>query len=443
MVFKGSAKPAFGGRQMVKIKPLKGLVYNKKKINDLSKVITPPNDVISEEEKIKLKDKSPYNFVNLILPDKDGDKYENAAKLLDSWQEENILVSDKEENIYIYSESYCIKEKKFGRTGFISLIRIEDLGKGVLPHEKILEKDLKDRISLMTATKSNLEIPFLLYDDREKVIDAIIKNEISGKEPNIDFIDDLGVNHMLWKISNMEFIERLKKEMLPYQCIIADGHHRYTSALKVRDTLNIQGAEYALMCFVNSFNEGMVILPTNRIVFGLEDINMNSFLDSLNRYFEVKEAGNVHELAKRLESTEIMIDKNINMKNHIFGVYSNINKKSYLLKVKDRSILDSILPYNTDIYKKLDVNILHKIIIEKILGISEEKQKNRENIGFVKGNEEAIKRMEDEDVQFAFFVNPPLMREVFLTARSNETMPQKSTYFYPKVFSGLVVYKIG
>jgi uncharacterized protein (DUF1015 family) len=426
---------------MVSIKAFRGITYNKDKVKDFSKVITPPNDVISKEGKESFKNKSPYNFVNLILPGEEGNKFEIAAELLQKWQQEGVLSQDEKETIYIYSESYLVDGKEVGRIGFISLIELEDLGKGVLPHEKILEKDLKNRISLISTTKAHFGIPFVLYDDKEKIIDALIASEISGKEPYMEFIDGSSVTHKLWKTSGQEFIDKVQGEMNKYQCIIADGHHRYTSALKVKEALGIDEAGYAPICFVNSFNEGMVILPTNRVVFGLENVDMNSFIDKLKEYFEIEEIKDVSELVDKVSGTEILIDKETNLKNHVFGVYSNLDKKSYFLRLKDSNVLDSILPNDTDIYKKLDVNILHKIIIEKILGIFEEKQTNRENIDFVKGNKETVKRMEDHEMQFAFFVNPPLMREVFLTARANETMPQKSTYFYPKVFSGLVVYK--
>lgn len=427
---------------MVEIMPLNGLKYSTEKIKDFSKVITPPHDVISEKEKEKLKQKSKYNFVNLELPDGNGNKYENASELFKKWQQENILKADEEKRIYIYSQSYNANGKLFSRLGFIALIKLEDLGKGVLPHEKVLEKDLKDRIALISTTKADFGIPFLLYDDREKIIDEFTKKEITGKEPYIDFTDKDGIKHQLWKTSNIDYIKKIKDEMKKYQCIIADGHHRYTAELKVKDMRkDIASAKYGLMCFINSFNDGIIILPTNRVMFDLERINIDNFLEQLEEYFDVEEVNDIKELAKKVENTEIMIDKTINLKNHVFGVYCNITKKGYFLRLKDRNILDKFLPDKTDVYKKLDVNILHKIIIENILGVTEEQQKNREHIDFIKGDDETIEKMKDEKFQFAFFINPPLMREVFLIARANETTPMKSTHFYPKVFSGLVSYK--
>jgi len=428
---------------MVKIMPLKGLTYSKDKIADFSTVITPPNDVISEQKKEELKQKSKLNFVNLILPDGDGDKYDNSAGLFEKWKKESVFETDKEENVYVYSQSYEVGGKKYCRIGFIALIELEDLGKGVLPHENILEDDLKDRIALISTTEADFGIPFLLYDDRERIADELTVNVIMGKEPDIDFVDEEQVNHKLWKISDIDYIEKLSAEMKKYQCIIADGHHRYTSELKVRYMLNNNNAKYGLMCFVNSFNEGMIILPTNRVVSGLEDVDMRLFLERLNRYFEVDEVLNINELVKKVDDTITMIDKTTNTKNHVIGIYSNINKKGYFLRLKNRYVLNEFYPNRTDIYRKLDANILHKILIEETLGITPEQQRKREHIDFVKGNIETMEKMKDKNMQFGFFVKPPLLREVFLTARADETMPMKSTYFYPKVFSGLVVYDFG
>ncbi len=392
---------------MVEIKPLHGLTYNRGKIKEFAKVITPPNDVISKQGKDVLEHESEFNFVKLILPEGNGNKYQNSAEIFKKWQDEKILIKDDKKSIYIYSQTYKANDGTYTRLGF-------------------------------STTKANFGVPFLLYDDKEKIIDNLIIKQIENNDPYLDFKDEKGVEHKLWKITNPDFIGKVSKQMIDYQCIIADGHHRYTSDLKVKD---ITGEQYGLMCFVNSFNEGMIILPTNRIAFGLKDIDMAFILNQLRRYFELEEIEDIKELVKKVEDTEVMINKTVNLKNHIFGMYNNINKKGYLLKLKENNILNTILPKKTDIYKKLDINILHKIIIEQVLGITEEQQKNREHIDFIKGNEETIEKMKDENIQFCFFVNPPLMREVFLTARANETMPQKSTYFFPKVYSGLVTYK--
>ncbi len=427
---------------MVEIFPLNGWTYDREFVNDFSRVITPPNDVISAEKKEELKKKSELNFVRIILPDGNSHKYENAAKLLEKWASEGILAKDGKKAIYIYSQTCSINGRDVRRTGFISLLRLEDFDGGVLPHEKVMEKDLQDRISLTCAVKADVEIPFLLYDDKERKIDSMVESEINGRVPYIDFSDDEKVRHQLWKAANEGFIQKIQEGMGKHKCIIADGHHRYASELKAQGMLRIPGADYGLMCFVNSFNEGTVILPTNRVVFGLKDLDMLLILKELGKNFVVEEVNDVNKLAERVRTAEIMINREMNLKNHIFGMYSNQNKKGYLLKLKDDNILKGAFPDSTDVYLKLDINILHKVIIEGILGIGEEMQKRRMNIDFVKGDEETIRKLNRGEVQLAFFVNPPLLREVFLAAKAGEIMPQKSTYFYPKVFSGLVIYRM-
>ncbi|MFH2027659.1 MAG: DUF1015 domain-containing protein [Nanoarchaeota archaeon] len=428
---------------MVEIKPFKGILYNKEKIKDFGLVITPPYDVISEEQREVYFNKSPYNFVNLILTKNGDDKYDKARQIFEKWQEEEVLKQDEYDTIYVYNETYMVDGKEFSRLGFISLLGLEKLGEGVLPHEKTLEKPFKDRLELMKKTKAHFGMVFLLYDDREKIIDTKIKENLAEIEPYINFVDDSGVSHQVFRIQDKDTISFLRKEMEQHQCIIADGHHRYKTALAYAEqNPDNKSAKYAPMCFVNSFNEGMIILPTNRVVFGLEDIYEADLLNKLRDYFDVEEIDDIDDMVKIVESTEILVDKEKNLKNHVFGFHDNINGKSYVLKLKDNNILESRIPDATLVYKRLDVKILHKVILEEILGISEEEQSKGTYVEFVKGSVETINKLDDKKYQFAFFVNPPLMREIFLTARANETMPQKSTYFYPKVYSGLVINKI-
>ena len=419
--------------KIVEIKAFKGWTYGNKKIDNFSKVITPPNDVISLKAKDALKSNE-YSFVKLILPDGNGDKYDNSSKLFNKWKEEGVMVQDEKPTIYVYSESYQVDGNKFSRMGFMAAMKLEPLGEGMLPHEKVLEKDLKDRIDLIKTTKANFGVPFVLYDDREKLSDAVLTGAVSGLEPYIDFCDANGVCHKLWKVDDSEVITKIVEMMKDYQCIIADGHHRYTSNYKVSQELDIDGAKYGLICFVNSFNEGMVLLPTNRVVSDV-NVDFDDLLTKLEKYFEIEEVSK-DELVNKMESVEVMIDKVKNLKNHVFGMYSK--GKAYLLTLKDRDVLKDKLSEKSDVYQKLDINILHKIVLEEILGITEEMQCLRQGVDFVKGNKETMDNADSEEI--AFFVNPPLMREVFLTARAGEVMPQKSTYFYPKVYSGLVVY---
>ena len=423
---------------MVEIKPFKGLRYNKEKISDFSSVITPPYDVISKKEKQEFSNLSEHNVVNLLL-----EEHEQAAKNLKDWQEKGILKKDDQDSIYIYSQTFAVNGKEFTRTGFISLLKLEELGAGVLPHEKTLDKPFQDRLDLLEKAKANFGCIFMLYDDRQKIIGQLTKEKISSKEPDMDFKDSFNIKHKLWRLSDEDFITKLKKEMQQYQCVIADGHHRYKSTLKFRDLHPaLESAKYIMCCFINSFNEGLFVLPIDRFVFNLKDPNTEEILTKLKEFFDIEEAEDAEKLIKKIDETQTMIDKTVNLKNHVFGMYSYSNKKSYFLKLKDNKVLDSYYPDKSDIYKKLDINILHKLIFQNIFGITKEDQAKGTNIKYTKSPKRALEKLKDDKYQFAFFIKPPLMREIFLTARENETMPQKATYFYPKVYSGLVINKL-
>ena len=426
---------------MVAIKPFHGLRYNKEKVKDFSLVITPPYDVINEQERDKFYKKSPYNLSRITLA-KGEDKYEKAANLLDEWIKQGVIVQDKEDCIYIYVQTFKINGEDKERMGFISLLKIEDIGKGVLDHEKTMAKPVEDRLNLMNATFANLGQIFILYDDRQCVVDNILEKEIEGKEPDMDFGDD-GIRQRLWKITNNDIIKKLTKEMEHYQVIIADGHHRYKTRRIFRDVHpGLEDAKYSLSTFVNSFHGGMFILPTNRLVKGLKNVNKEELIKKLEKDFTVELVKNEKEMISAMENTPILIDKAKNLKNHLIGMYCNIDKTAYILKLKNSDILNEDFHDKSDSYKKLDANVLHKVIFDKMLAISE-KDQEMVKVEFVKGNQETINKLkEDNSYQFGFFLNPPLMREVFLTARANELMPQKSTFFYPKLYSGIVIYKM-
>jgi len=431
---------------MVEIKPYRGVLYNKEKIKDFDSVITPPYDVIDQKEKEGFYILSSYNMVRLLFgEDKEGngiDIYAKAAKDFKEWQDKNILIRDDKESIYIYSQGFSYKEKSFVRIGFISLVKLEELGKVILPHEKTLDKPFRDRLALLNAIKANVGCVFMLYDDRQKIIDSIIQEKIHNNNPYMEFKDKYGIMHKLWKVADKGFADKIKKEMSRYQCIIADGHHRYRSVLKFREEHpELKDAQYTVCCFINSFNEGLFVLPIDRFVFNLA-IEVDKILIRLVNYFEIEELKTAEELIQKMDNTQIMVDKTINLKNHVFGMYCFSNKRSYLLRLKDNNLLDEYYEEKTDVYKKLDVNILHKVVFNDILGITEEDQLKGTHIEYTKGSKRALDKLNEEKYQFAFFLNPPLMREIFLTARAGETMPQKSTYFYPKVYSGLAINKI-
>lgn len=424
---------------MVTIKPFKGIRYNVDKIDDMSTVICPPYDVISPALQKDLYARSPYNGVRLVFGENEtGQRYETAAKHLKEWQESETLVRDGQESLYVYSQRFTLDDTQYDRTGIIALLKLVDFGDGLHPHEKTLKGPLVDRMKLAEATQAQFGQIFVIYDDRKLSIDEIM-NEKKREEPLFETDTEDGLNHRLWRIDAPEVVTAITGQLQECNLVIADGHHRYTTALRYgQEHPDNPAAGYQMMTFVNSFSEGMIILPTNRLLHGLENVDVPEALSKMSQYFDIEEMER-DALIKVLGETPIMVDKAQNLKNHLFGLHCTLTKTSYLLKLKDRTIMDQFTPDETDIYKKLDVNVVHRLIIEEVFGITEKMQREAGMITYVKGNEDTFRQLENPKNQFGLFVRPPLMREVFLTALAGETMPQKATYFYPKIWSGLVI----
>ncbi len=376
---------------MVEIKPFKAYRYNKQKI-DPQNVIVPPYDVIDSSMKADLKNRSEFNFVNIILNESHG----NAKELLHKWIEENILVQDKEDSIYIYQQEFKLNNKTFKRTGFACLLKIEELGNNILPHEETFEKHIEDRLSLMEKTHSNLELIFMVYRDKKREIDSLII-PIAEKTEELKFVDNDNCTHRICKVSNQDIINNIAALMQNKKLFIADGHHRYKTALRYSKKY---GYGHIMATLVNSDNEGMVILPTNRVVE--EKIDINDF----TKYFNIKPTNA------------------LSFGNNSFIAATNEGK--YLMELKQANNID------------LDVEILHKLVFEKILKIPKEEQKPPK-INFFKGNKATLDAINENNT--AFFVNPPSLDKVYEIASSHKLLPQKSTYFYPKMFSGLLINK--
>jgi len=376
---------------MVEIKPFKAYRYNQQKI-DPQNVIVPPYDVIDSGMKADFEKKSEFNFVNIIL----NENHDNAKELLHKWIEENILMQDKEDSIYIYQHEFKLENKTFKRTGFVCLLKIEELGNNILPHEETFEKHIEDRFSLMEKANSNLELIFMVYRDKKREIDSII-TPIAEKTEELKFVDNDNCTHRICKVSDQNVIKKVISLMQNKKLFIADGHHRYKTALRYGKKY---GYGYVMAALVNSDNEGMLILPTNRVVE--EKININDF----TRYFDVKPANA------------------LSFGNNSFIAATNGSK--YLMELKQENDPD------------LDVEILHKLVFGKILKIPREEQKPPK-INFFKGNKATFDAINESNT--AFFVNPPSLDKVYEIASSHRLLPQKSTYFYPKMFSGLVINK--
>lgn len=428
-------------RNMAEIKPFRGFRYNQEKVN-ITKVVAPPYDVISSRMQKSLCEKDPHNIVRIILGKEEesdtatNNKYARAGKLLNMWFKERLLVKDKKPSIYIYTQQYLHRGKKRTRIGFIALMKIENPSESrILPHEYTLEGPKRDRLSLIINAQANLSPIFSLFQEKENRINKILKNFIKSRNPTFT-VDTDGVIHKLWKMDAKGALSRIRRYMRDKKIFIADGHHRYEVALSYRNMLRgkkapNKNADYVMMYFSNLSEKGRItVLSTHRVVKNIKDFNKSKIHLKLEKYFHIMPARSAEEIIKNIEKTV--------GKRHVIGMYAGQNKFYLLTLKKDYPPGKLVASEKSNSLKKLDVTILHDVIINKILDV-----KNPENnIKYVRDKEAALSLIDKGAYELAFFLRPTALSDMKRVAEKGEMMPQKSTYFYPKLLTGLVINKL-
>jgi uncharacterized protein (DUF1015 family) len=417
---------------MPKIEPFRGMLYNAKKVN-IAKVVAPPYDIISPEMQNELYAADEHNIVRLILgKDEPGDseannKYIRAKKFFNKWIKEDALTQDEAPAIYVYEEEYSIAGRKKSQLGFIGLMKIEDSSRSsVRPHENTFAKPKQDRLNLIRQVRANLSCVFTLFDDKGGAVGDIL-GSTAKKKPLFNFIYD-DVRHKLWRLDDKKLIGRIQKAMAKKEIFIADGHHRYEVAVEYSRE---SGCGYVMMYFTPISEKGLTILATHRLV---RNIYMDPalFIEKLKAYFSVTPQASLKGLLKKMAAAK----KN----EYLFGVYLR-NGGSYLLKLKKPGALSSIIKENrAGAWKKLDVSVLHGVIFNNILALKD-KARDEDNIVYTRDPEFAVKEMKRGMFDAAFLLNPTRVGQVREIAAIGERMPHKSTYFYPKLVTGLVINK--
>lgn len=430
---------------MVKIRPFRGYHYNKEKV-EVGKAIFPPYELANKQFRDIFLKISSYNVIRIILGNErlgKNERYSYSARLLDSWIKKDYLKKDDDLCIYVYSQEFEINGKKRERTGFVSLVRLEKLGKSIVPHELTMHDQIVDMRAVLKSTRTNLGPIFSIYSDPEKKIESILEKIKRERKPEIEtFTEYEGVRHRIWVVRDRKVINLISKEMKRKKLVIADGHHRYNISFEYsRRHPDDEKAKYVSMMLVNMENEGIAIFPTHRLVKGIKNFDREKFIHSLKKNFgmETIKFGRADEKEKLKEMLERINDRDW----RYFGMYLG-GRKFYIPKLKNGSAMN-VAKNHSKPWKRFGINVLHTLVINGILGIDTSKINGQHNIEYVKdirGNaEQCVRRVKNGECQIAFFMRPTRMEEVKKISESGEMMPQKSTCFYPKVYSGLIIYK--
>ncbi len=405
---------------------------------DLNTVVCPPYDIISDKQREQYIVNNPHNVIRLELPKGGDERYKEAGETLKSWLDGGILACDEKDSIYVYEMQFSANGKRKSLKGFVSLVKLEEFSKGiVLPHEETLSKAKADRFSLMSETFCNFSQIYSLYMDEDGSVYSLVDGCSKGA-PDMEVKDPDGTVHRMWCVSDEDIISKITAAFADKKLYIADGHHRYETALNFRNSLieqgkDIPGSGYISMMLVNMENDGLVVFPTHRIVKGMNDLSGEKLIEECKRYFDVAQAPNEIRMQAALNS-------GYDRGETIFALYLGAGK-CYILTLKDKTAVKELIPDKSDAYCGLDVSVLHTLILERILGIDKENMAAQKNLTYTRSREEAFEAVDMEGEDCAFILNPTKVTEIRDVALASEKMPQKSTYFYPKLITGLVMNK--
>ena len=413
------------------------------KAGPIGDLVTQPYDKIPADLQQRYYDASPYNFVRLNKglsePDDDdtNNVYTRAAGYLESWIRDGILAQDPSPAFYPYTQEFKHPEtdEVLVREGFIGLTEAVPYEKKVIfPHELTHRGPKADRLELTRHTKSHFGQLFMLYDDPDRAVEAHL-DEAAASDPIIDVTDHFDVRHRVWKIDDPTTTTAIQAAMDDKKILIADGHHRYeTSLAYAQENAGVPGADRVMMTFVNMRASGLVVLATHRVLSGLGGFPAEAFRQKAEEWFETESFDSPDELRKALDAAP--------ESRCAIGVSLQDAAKNYLLKGRPEA-LAAELADATDEERSLDVVVLHRLLLAKALGISAEDVRELRNISYVRGFDAAVEEVRSGAAQVAFLLRPVDVQKVAQISFSGGVMPQKSTDFYPKLLSGLTVYRIG
>ncbi len=436
---------------MAHIIPFRGMRFNTEKVGDLKQVTTPPYDIISPEEQDGFYQKHLNSVIRLEFGKEYADdtpqnnRYTRAAKDLEAWIDEQILIFEEKPAVYLYEEVFTLKN---GETkafkGFMTLVQLEEFSKKiVLPHEETLSKAKTDRFNLMDATHANFSPIYCLYMDEKQKLSPIIR-EIAAGAPDISFTACDGIEQHLWIVTDEAVIRAVQDGFADRQLFIADGHHRYETALNFRNKLREENPNddadalynYVMMLLVDMDDPGLVVFPTHRMLKDLESFDEKAVIRALEGTFAVEKVSAGENAAAAMEESLAAAGSD----EKVFAFYTG-KDYFYRLTLTDKTAMAKAISGKSEAYLGLDVTVLHTLILHKVFGIDMENMANQKNLVYTKQAEEAVDCVKGGGFQCAFLLNATKVREIKDVSLANEKMPQKSTYFYPKIITGLVMNK--
>jgi uncharacterized protein (DUF1015 family) len=419
---------------MPDVRPFKGVLYNPRKIKDISKVVTAPYDVINSSQQEACYQEHPYNIIRLILGKQyssdngNHNQYTRAKSFLADWLKQEVLMRDDKEGIYIYTQTFRHNNKRKTRTGFIVLLKLENFAEDtILPHENTRVSAVNDRLRLMESVHANLSPIFATFVDPKAEAKKILSRYKKTHQPYIVIKKD-GVLHSLWRMSDKRKIAAIQKLLKMRQTFIADGHHRYEAAMTYKTRAekkkgHSRRAGYVMTYLVPVSDLGLVILPTHRVVKIKDGFHPEEIIANLKKDFTVHKFSKCAGMLSYLSKTR---------RKSVFGAYFG-KKRFFGLELKK-----PLRAKKCGAHKTLDVSVLHNRIIDRVLDMSCAEH----SIHYTRDALEAVELVDREKYQAAFFLRPATMTQVKKVACAGKKMPHKSTYFYPKLLTGMVINKL-
>lgn len=422
---------------MAEIKPFRGVRFNTQKAGTMEELICLPYDVISEQQRREYIDKNSYNIVRLELPVAENgilDPYEAAAQLLESWIADGIMARDEKPSLYIYDEEYTLHGETKSIRGIVSLVKLEDYESGIiLPHEQTLSKPKADRMNLIKATRSNMSAIYSLYSDNGRKTSLKLET-LTNRKPDVEAADGKNI-HRLWIVDDELEIAAICRDFEKRNLYIADGHHRYETYLNYRNICRANGepegsdCDYAMMLLVNMDDNQFSLFPTHRLIKNVENFNVSDLIKALEADFRIDE----HHGTTSIKPT---LNEYYNSGRKAIAMYvGNEDDTWYLLKLRSScDAMNELMPNCSNALRNLDISTLHALVLDRVMHCD-----NEDCIDYTRSFTQAVNSVKSGDYKCCFILNPTRMSQIKEIIESGEKMPQKSTYFYPKPTTGMVI----